>query len=182
MRCSHSLLAPPQLDFSVQYRATLANGISLLLHSASSVARRWAARARMRSSWLCCAVGMPAVQRPMYRIHCVDCGLGCQRRGVKQVLSLRRSPSPEAFRVPHHSLRSRSRCTSWERGAGTCSGRRVGLGGGGGGHFPIQSSLTSEACDTRQGARHGCPTSGYVEDTLGLRLSQNKFYHCRLPS
>ena len=30
------------------------------------------------------------------------------------------------------------------------------------GHFPIQSSLTSEACDTRQGARHGCPTSGYV--------------------
>ena len=50
------------------------------------------------------------------------------------------------------------------------------------GHFPIQSSLTSEACDTRQGARHGCPTSGYVQDTLGLRLGQNKISHCRLPS
>jgi len=49
-------------------------------------------------------------------------------------------------------------------------------------HFPIQSSLFSEACDTRQGARHGCPTSGYVLDTLGLRLGQNKISHCRLPS
>ena len=31
----------------------------------------------------------------------------------------------------------------------------------------------SEACDARQGARHGCPTSGYVSDTFGLRLGQN---------
>jgi hypothetical protein len=41
--------------------------------------------------------------------------------------------------------------------------------------------LTSEACDTRQGARHGCPNSGYayVWDTLGLRLGQNKISHCK---
>jgi hypothetical protein len=48
--------------------------------------------------------------------------------------------------------------------------------------FSLQSSLTSEACDTRQGARHGFTTSGYVRDTLGLRLGQNKISHCRLPS
>ena len=47
----------------------MAQDNTLLLHAASSIARRWAVRARMRSSWLCCAVGMPAAQRPMYRVR-----------------------------------------------------------------------------------------------------------------
>ena len=34
-------------------------------------------------------------------------------------------------------------------------------------HFPKQNYLTSEAFDARQGARHGCPTSGYVSDAVG---------------
>jgi hypothetical protein len=41
----------------------------------------------------------------MSRLHCVDCGLGCQRHGVNQILGLRLSPSPEAFRRPHRILR-----------------------------------------------------------------------------
>ena len=46
----------------------------------------------------------------------------------------------------------------------------------------ILNYLTSEACDTRHGARYGCPTSGYVWDILRLRLGQNKISHCGLPS
>ena len=39
-------------------------------------------------------------QTGTHRHHCVECGLGCERHGVKQILGLRLSPSPEAFRRP----------------------------------------------------------------------------------
>ncbi len=62
----------------------------------------------------------------MSRPHCVDCGLGCQRHGVKQILGLRLSPSPEAFRRPHRILRFvvLEAVARPGREAGTCSGKR----------------------------------------------------------
>ena len=60
------------------------------------------------------------------RHHCVECGLGCERHGVNQILGLRLSPSPEAFHRPHRMRRFEvlEAVARPGREAGTCSGRR----------------------------------------------------------
>jgi hypothetical protein len=65
-------------------------------------------------------------QTGTHRHHCVECGLGCERHGVKQILGLRLSPSPEAFRRPPRMRRFEvlEAVARPGREAGTCSGRR----------------------------------------------------------
>ena len=59
-------------SLSVQYRASRPPEYLFCSTLPPQCARRWgrwALGARGRSSWLCCAVGMPAAQRPMSRLR-----------------------------------------------------------------------------------------------------------------
>ena len=117
---SYHAFAPPKLEPPSSIPGDTANGISLLLHSASSVPGLHS-RARWRSSWLCCAVGMPAAQRPMSRHRWPLVRSSAPRArplgGVRQV-SLTLFTAGVVLEALH-ALGGR---------AGTCSGNERGVG------------------------------------------------------